>query len=62
MILIVAFLGLIGEIAIIALATGSRISVGEAMSLGRNFTNVPPTVDLVLWIWTGRPPAEWSGT
>jgi hypothetical protein len=34
MILIVAFLGLIGEIAIIALATGSRISVGEAMLLG----------------------------
>lgn len=34
---------------------------GQLATRVRELGGEPPTVDLVLWIWTGRPPAEWPG-
>ena len=34
---------------------------GQLATRARELGGDPPTVDLVLWIWTGRPHAEWSG-
>jgi len=34
---------------------------GQLATRVRELGGDPPTVDLVLWIWTGRPPAEWPG-
>lgn len=33
---------------------------GQLATRVRELGGDPPTVDLVLWIWTGRPHAEWS--
>ena len=34
---------------------------GQLATRVRELGGDPPTIDLVLWIWTGRPPAEWAG-
>lgn len=35
---------------------------GQLATRVRELGGAPPTVDLVLWIWTGRPAAEWPET
>ena len=34
---------------------------GQLATRVRELGGDPPTIDLVLWIWTGRPPAAWAG-
>jgi uncharacterized damage-inducible protein DinB len=46
--------------ALVQVAMHSQYHRGQNATSLREVGGTPPTVDFVLWIWKGRPKAEWS--